>query len=183
VCPERADTERAAARGFREGRPRTQRSQSVCASSSGVGKESFSSLERVSLAERSSGLTEVCDVRCATPSEPDGSREFGWQAVPIVLCEFDATDVVRPGGLLDVIVDFGETAAVGVARLVIDDREACSDAFGHGIQAVVDGGTGWECAPLHSDAISGVQLFVRYRVLPLERRSGRGSAWASQRWT
>ena len=44
---------------------------------------------------------------------------------------------LRPGGFLDVIVDFGETAAVGVAGLVIDDGEARAGAFGHGIQAVV----------------------------------------------
>jgi hypothetical protein len=78
-------------------------------------------------------------------------RGFGCQVVPIVLGEFDETDVIRPGGVLDVIVDFGAPAAVGVAHLVIDDQQAHSDALGHGIQAVVDGGTGWECASLHSD--------------------------------
>jgi len=182
--------------GFRVGRPNTAVSIGLRVVV-GVGKESVSSLGRVSFAEPSCGLTEVCDVRCAsgstrvgrarrrgrsrcahsargglpvpgdegpTASARSGVNESRWcgrarqcrrligdlrarRLAPARLAGSpDRVGRVRrdrcrsSGGMLDVIVDFGETAAVGVARLVIDEREAGSDAFGHGIQAVVDGG-------------------------------------------
>ncbi len=59
-----------------------------------------------------------------TPSEPDGSGQLGYQVVAVALREFDATDVVRPGGLVDVIVDFSQPTPASVARLVIDEGEA-----------------------------------------------------------
>jgi hypothetical protein len=47
---------------------RTQRPRQLWDPAVGVGEERFSSVGRVSLAEPPSGLTEVCDVRCASGS-------------------------------------------------------------------------------------------------------------------
>ncbi len=62
--------------------------------------------------------------------ETDCSGQLGHEVVPIALCELQASGVVEPRGLLDVLVDLGQAAPVGLTGKIVD----------HGQAFAVDGG-------------------------------------------
>jgi len=53
--------------------------------------------------------------RSSSSSEADGTAEFGAEELAVALGEFDASDVVESGRLVDVVVDLGESSTVGLS--------------------------------------------------------------------
>ncbi|CAN5850982.1 hypothetical protein BH20ACT4_BH20ACT4_09580 [soil metagenome] len=82
--------------------------------------------------------------RSTASPEPYSSRQLCDQVLSVVSRQLETTDIVHPRGLLDVIVDFGQTVTLSVAGLVVDHGGAPTDALERRIHALAAGATGWE---------------------------------------
>ena len=69
-----------------------------------------------------SAVPPVSRVRRGT----DRARQFGDEVVAVVFGELDPAEIVHPGGIVDVVVDLGEPAPVGLACRIVDRWHAAA---------------------------------------------------------
>ena len=113
-------------------------------------------------------------------AEPDGPLQFSDQVFPVVLGELETTGVVELCGFVDVVVDLGEAATVGIAGLVVEGREPGPGSVGERVGRLAGDGAGRERAPLDGDEVEYVELPARVGEQPC-RGSGSRSGHASGR--
>jgi hypothetical protein len=64
------------------------------------------------------------------PAQPRRSGELGDQVLTVAFGEFDATDVVHPCRLVDVLVDLCQASTIRLACRVVEDWQTASSVGG-----------------------------------------------------